>query len=79
MILQVRVNPKYIWKFIPETLNAATNIDSNYTNSELEWLIKPDPNGSLGDRLVVYGVFLRVTDEHPSKLPDSHWWNQGQN
>ena len=51
--------------------------DKNFTNKEIEWLVKKPPGTFLKaeDGVVAYGLMLRVSEEHPQELPQNAWWN----
>lgn len=61
----------------PETLLAQNakhmQIDPNFSNKELEWILPADTSVSKAD-LICYGIMLRITDDDPVNLPTSKWW-----
>ncbi|CAF2566814.1 unnamed protein product [Rotaria sp. Silwood2] len=69
MVFQCRVNPRILAAGIiaRETLRAQTQIDTNFSNSELEWVLPADEPISLND-LICYGIMLRITDGDPADL-----------
>jgi len=84
MVLQVRVEPKLIFNKKPGTLDGAfpgdPPMDPNFEdNNALEWLIQKPPVNTYvkaSDGIVVYGIMLRVTKEHPSRLKNCAWWDE---
>jgi hypothetical protein len=80
LVFQCRVNPRVVSKenVHAETLlkNKAVSIDSNFSNKELEWVIPAAKSTDeyITDDIVCYGIMIRSSDEHPEKLPSSHWW-----
>ncbi|CAF0939907.1 unnamed protein product [Adineta steineri] len=81
-VLECRVHPKYRKVIGCETLGADnTIIDPNINNKIIEWVIDNnnkdivdfnDPDASI----ICSGLMMRVTDNHPMFLPESHWWGQ---
>jgi len=54
-------------------------IDPNFSNKELEWIVCDDSKDFLkftdvNAKVVCTGIMIRVTDNHPGLLNDSHWW-----
>jgi len=85
MVLQVRVSPDVITSIEEGTIEGSTSkdedCDPNFKNSELEWLIKPKIKKSFLqtlDGIVVYGLMVRITDEHPMNLPQNAWWKNSR-
>ena len=85
MVLQVRVDRKRVFNKIEGTLDGAfardPPLDPNFEdNSEMEWIVKwpPFTQMTVMDGLLVYGIMLRVTDEHPGRLPQNKWWEKGR-
>ncbi|CAM4834395.1 unnamed protein product [Rotaria magnacalcarata] len=80
LVFQCRVNPKCLNSdnTRPETLLRDKNvqIDKNFSNKELEWVIRPPSQDIqyITDDIICYGLMLRTTDGHPEQLPSSHWW-----
>lgn len=81
MVLQVRVDRNLVFEKRQGTLSGAQPndppMDSNFRNNkELEWVIKWPPGTSISsaDGVLVYGIMLRVTDQHPKTLPQNAWW-----
>ena len=86
LVLQVRVKKCRIFDKIEGTLPGARSFDPPFDpnfahNREMEWIIKWPPGKLMNgqDGLLVYGVMLRVTDEHPCKLPQNKWWKKSRN
>lgn len=88
VLLQVRVNPALHYEKKPGTLpgaNASTGLnrraDPHIENRELEWLVRADRNAYLTpiDGIVPYGLMMRITNEHPEKLPQNIWWKKWKN
>ncbi|CAF3344531.1 unnamed protein product [Rotaria sp. Silwood2] len=79
MVLQCRVNPRLVEADLikPETVlakNAKTSqIDPNFSNDELEWILPADKPVSRHD-LICYGLMIRITYDDPAGLPSSEWW-----
>ena len=83
LVLQVRVKKSRIFNKIEGTLHGARSFDPPFDpnfahNREMEWIIKWPPGKLMNaqDGLLVYGVMLRVTDVHPSKMPQNKWWQR---
>ncbi|CAM2728844.1 unnamed protein product [Rotaria socialis] len=80
LVFQCRVNPKClnVDNTRPETLlrNKNVQIDKNFSNKQLEWIIRPPSQHIqyITDDIICYGLMLRTTDGHPQQLPSSHWW-----
>jgi len=80
-IFQCRLNPT---SFIErkETLlksgEKSFRIDPNYSNEKIEWLLTDSLYRNLEekkeDALVIYGIMVRITKQHPRELPQSAWW-----
>lgn len=85
VLLQVRVNPALLYEKLPGTLPGALpsqkKADPHFKNRELEWLVRSDRNAYITplDGIVPYGLMLRITDEHPEKLPQNRWWKHWRN
>ncbi|CAF0907855.1 unnamed protein product [Rotaria sordida] len=78
-VLQCRVHPNNIKNIDSETLKVSDIIDPNINNDVIEWVIDAkdksvmdfnDPNSTI----ICTGLMIRVTDNHPGLLPESHWW-----
>ena len=72
-------SPKIVFKKHPGTLKNAKSldprVDPNFSNNELEWVFQLPPHTNITNNgILVYGLMLRVTDEHPGKLPQNKWW-----
>ena len=84
VVLQVRVNPHLTYMKRQGTLkgahlNGAVRADPHYSNTELEWVLSALPGTHLSaDSVVVNGIMLRVTDEHPRNLPCTQWWPENK-
>ena len=71
VVLQVRINPQLLVVKRQGTLPGAlpsdpTPADPHFSNTELEWLLTALPGTHLSATdIVVSGIMLRVTDEHP--------------
>jgi len=85
MVLQVRVQGTLVFRKKRGTLPGAfpmnVGIDHNYKdNNELEWVISWPPGSYMtsNNGILVYGLMLRVTDEHPGRLPHNAWWEQSR-
>ena len=83
MVLQVRVDRKLVFDKKQETLLRRDAkdvlIDKNFKdNMQLEWVIRWPPGDALKNknRILVYGIMLRVTNEYPGKLPQNGWWEK---
>ena len=80
MVLEVRVNPQLLIIKKPGTLPGAYPKDPNpadphFKNKELEWMLAALPSTKLSSSdIVVSGIMLRVTDQHPSTLLQTKWW-----
>ena len=80
VVLQVRVNPHLLYLKRKGTLKGAfpkdaARADPHYSNEELEWVLPALPGTHLSaDSVVINGIMLRVTDEHPMKLTCTQWW-----
>lgn len=81
MVLQVRIDPKLLFDKRPGTLPGADKftkekIDPNFSNKELEWIIHWPPKTTISslNGILVYGIMLRVTDQHPGYLDQNKWW-----
>ena len=80
VVLQLRVNPQLLILKRPGALKGANpeesaRADPNFSNNQLEWLLSALPGTQLSaDSVVINGIMLRVTDEHPKKLPCTQWW-----
>ena len=85
VVLQVRVNPQLLIFKKKGTLPGATpsdaaRADPHFPNNELEWILSALPGTPLpADAVIINGIMLRVTDEHPMKLPCTQWWGLPQN
>jgi hypothetical protein len=84
-VLECRVDPKNRIKIGYETLGAGnTIIDPNINNNIIEWVIDHhgkdivDFNDSDAS-IICTGLMIRVTDNHPRQLPESHWWHESVN
>ena len=59
-------------------IGRSAKIGKNFSKDEhvksMEWYLNLDNWDRLKDNYVVYGIMTRVCDD-PSKLPESHWWN----
>ncbi len=84
MIFQCRVNPSSLnsQNVCAETLlkpdKKGVQIDPNFSNNELEWVIRPSTAekavGYISNDIVCYGIMMRTTDGMPEDLPASRWW-----
>ncbi|CAF1422993.1 unnamed protein product [Rotaria magnacalcarata] len=80
LVLQCRVNPRILStrSIKKETLlktDATIQIDPNFSNDELEWILPADEPVSRKD-LICYGLMVRITHDDPANLPSSKWWKQ---
>jgi hypothetical protein len=79
-VLECRVHPSNIITIGPQTLRVSkTTIDPNINNHIIEWVIDTHGKKILDfndpySPIVCTGLLTRVTDEHPSLLPESDWW-----
>ncbi|CAF4678635.1 unnamed protein product, partial [Rotaria sp. Silwood2] len=79
MVLQVRVQPKLFRKHCGTLPGAkcytAEPADPNFSNHELEWIVKWKPGEHMNalNGILVYGLMFRVTDKHPGLLPQNKW------
>ncbi|CAF1517100.1 unnamed protein product [Rotaria sp. Silwood1] len=85
MVLQVRIDPELLFDKRPGTLPGANEhirerIDPNFSNNELEWVIHWPPKTMISklNGILVYGVMLRVTDQHPGSLDQNKWWSESR-
>ena len=84
MVLQVRVRPTLLFEKHHGTIEGAfpkdPQMDPNFSNNELEWVVKCPPFQMItnSDGLLVYGLMFRITDEHPEKLPQNAWWERSK-
>lgn len=87
VVLQVRFYPSLLMlplpgKLLPGTLQGAfskniEHADPNFPNEKLEWVFPAKLGNTLfKESLVVHGIMLRVTNEHPRKLACTKWWGQ---
>ena len=81
LIFQCRVNPTSIDHIGPETLllkksKASTTVDSNFSNLELEWVIKREKGVQyVKDDIICYGMMIRRSSVDPDELKSSAWWS----
>lgn len=79
MVLQCRVKPNAVMKKANETLGATCKVDPNYDNDVLEWLVRATVNDGPynifvdKDKVLLYGIMVRITDVHPGDLAESQW------
>ena len=81
-VFQCRVNPRSFIRgretLLKETMKSEV-IDSNFKNDQIEWVITPEKLDELReqkqDALVIYGIMIRITKQHPKDLPYSKWWD----
>ncbi|CAF0979059.1 unnamed protein product [Brachionus calyciflorus] len=80
-ILQCRLNPESFIVYNETMLSKERRhiqIDPNFDNNELEWIITEEKYYQLKkankEVLVIYGIMLRITKENPEKLPINKWW-----
>ncbi len=80
LVFQCRVNPASIDMIGPETLvnkqyKETVQIDSNFDNGELEWVILGREGGQfIKQDIVCYGLMMRISDVDPKDLTPSAWW-----
>ena len=80
LVFQCRVNPASVDKVGPETLlftdkKATVQVDPNFTNQELEWVILGEKNIQfINDDIICYGLMMRSSLTDPATLPSSTWW-----
>jgi len=79
MVFQCRINPKWIWKKGSGTVGQrGKQIDPNYKNNEIEWLVKPPNESRLtvldNDMFICYAIMIRESDKKPAELDESSWW-----
>jgi hypothetical protein len=74
MVLMCRVNPAFITVQRQLMANETTEIDPNIPNSGMEFIVSTDANGSVADRVVVYGIMIRVFDESFLEHPSTRFW-----
>lgn len=92
VVFQVRINPHVLATAYPGTIKGAypslpdadkenARCDPNFSNEELEWLVQPPP-GKLfryfrpQHGIVVTGLMIRLTENHPRMLPQCAWWGR---
>ncbi|CAF0883087.1 unnamed protein product [Brachionus calyciflorus] len=81
-ILQCRLNPDSFIVYNETMLNEKKKhiqIDQNFDNNELEWIITEEKYNQLKkankEVFVIYGIMLRITKESPKELPiNKRWW-----
>ena len=79
-VLQVRIKPSLITckghGTIPGTYPKDEQIDPNFSNYALEWVVKwnSTSNLTIADGIVVYSFMMRILKEHPGHLPQNKWW-----
>ena len=78
VMLQARVNPQLLIEKKPGTLPGTLLSDptpADFPNDKLEWVLSALPGSKLSSSdIVVSGIMLRVTNEHPRKLTFMQWW-----
>lgn len=82
-IFQCRLNPAS-FKEQRETLlkkeEKNFRIDNNYSNDKIEWIINDELYQKVKEKqeeaLIIYGIMIRITKEHPRHLPQSKWWSK---
>lgn len=80
-VFQCRVNPRSFIRrgetLLKETMKSEL-IDPNFKNNQIEWVITPGKLDELRDKkedaLVIYGIMIRITKQHPKDLLCSSWW-----
>lgn len=76
VVFACRVKPgSYIVGRETMSMTPPVQIDPNFDNSTLEWLVQ-EPHGNIvgSDRIIIYGIMIRASDSYPINLPESHWW-----
>ena len=80
LVFQCRVNPASVDKIDQETLIKPEycdkiQIDPNFDNSELEWIILEKKGEEfIKNDIVCYGLMLRISNVDPETLAPSAWW-----
>ena len=83
MVLMLRVRPTLLFQKHYGTVGSSNpknpRIDPNFSNEELEWVVKWPPGEMIGttDGILVYGLMFRVTETNPKELAEldkNKWW-----
>ncbi|RNA05745.1 hypothetical protein BpHYR1_025561 [Brachionus plicatilis] len=82
-VFQCRLNPNS-FKPNKETLLRKEKkhivIDPNFDNSLLEWLLTEEQYNELKksgeESFLIYGIMVRISEEHPENLPVNQWWKE---
>lgn len=80
VVLQVRVNPRVLCTkeagTVPNTQSIDPQLDSHFSNDELEWIVTAAPGMHLtaSQGVIVSGIMLRFSDVHPYEKEKNKWW-----
>eukprot|EP01084_Bolivina_argentea_P071281 129621_1 len=76
VVLNCRVKPGSFTVHAATIGDTSQQIDPNYKNNQLEWLIHAPTGTYLDESKVVFcGYMFRISDNDPRQLPSSKWWN----
>ena len=60
-------------------MTPTVKIHPEYSNDDIEWIVPATSGDIVGpEKILIYGIMIRATDEYPLSLPESHWWKNAK-